>query len=404
VNFRYMGTKRGLAPAVVELSGALTRDQKGPFADIFAGMGAVATHVGAHRPVIVNDVMAFASGMSAARFLASNRRPTNHVASAIYPHYQLAYAALSQRWRHRLRVERQAIAGGDASLLTYQLTCPHVGTSARLRLTAQNASIEPTDSIDRYVLATTYFSGGYFSTQQAVSIDALRFAIECSGRPEERPWLLGALLLAAATVINAPGHSAQFLKSTSPSMHTRVKRFWSRSIWPVFIDALDALQPIGPISIRRKNVITNMDAISALRSGIQPTPAVIYADPPYTKDQYSRYYHVFETLYLYDFPASTGAGRYRDNRFVSNFSIKSRVLGAFEELCAAVAQLGRPMILSYPDNGLLCQTGVQTIDLLNNFFAVKSVSSITINHSSLGGSSGSPSKEAKENIYVCAVR
>ena len=34
--------------------------------------------------------------------------------------------------------------------------------------------------------------------------------------------------------------------------------------------------------------------------GMKQRPAIIYADPPYTDDQYSRFYHLYETALLYD--------------------------------------------------------------------------------------------------------
>ena len=51
-------------------------------------------------------------------------------------------------------------------------------------------------------------------------------------------------------------------------------------------------------------------------------PAVVYADPPYTSDHYSRYCDLYETLILYDYPLSEATGRYRPDGFFSRFSIK----------------------------------------------------------------------------------
>ncbi len=80
---------------------------------------------------------------------------------------------------------------------------------------------------------------------------------------------------------------------------------------------------------------------------------VIYADPPYTRDHYSRFYHVLETLCLRDDPqvsttfeaGPTSRGLYRSERHQSPFCIKSQAPGAFAELFAKAR--GVPLLLSY---------------------------------------------------------
>ena len=82
-------------------------------------------------------------------------------------------------------------------------------------------------------------------------------------------------------------------------------------------------------------------------------PAIIYADPPYTSDHYSRYYHLYETLLLYDYPSSEATGRYRPDRFFSRYSIKTEVEAAMDRLIADCAKIGSRLVLSYPERGLL---------------------------------------------------
>ncbi len=69
---------------------------------------------------------------------------------------------------------------------------------------------------------------------------------------------------------------------------------------------------------------------------------VVYADPPYTRDHYSRFYHGLETLSLRDFPTISktkiggrerlSRGLYREQREQSDFCIRSKAPKAFEEL------------------------------------------------------------------------
>jgi adenine-specific DNA methylase len=84
---------------------------------------------------------------------------------------------------------------------------------------------------------------------------------------------------------------------------------------------------------------------------------VVYADPPYTRDHYSRFYHVLETMALRDDPkisTNTAHGKtvlsrgiYRQDRHQSPFCIRSEAPAAFEELFERVAKRGVPLVLSY---------------------------------------------------------
>ena len=89
---------------------------------------------------------------------------------------------------------------------------------------------------------------------------------------------------------------------------------------------------------------------------------LVYLDPPYTADNYSRFYHVLETLVNYDYPelelrgGSLTKGRYpaREHRFQSNFCKSEHVESAFREVVEACANLGAKLLVSYsPDSGLL---------------------------------------------------
>jgi adenine-specific DNA methylase len=96
-----------------------------------------------------------------------------------------------------------------------------------------------------------------------------------------------------------------------------------------------------------------MEALEHLQGEVD----IIYADPPYTRDHYSRFYHVLETLCLRDDPKIstvrignkdfTSRGIYRQNRHQSPFCIKSQAPTAFLNLFRRVRQLNVPLVISY---------------------------------------------------------
>ena len=104
--------------------------------------------------------------------------------------------------------------------------------------------------------------------------------------------------------------------------------------------------------------------------------SAIYADPPYTRYHYSRYYHVLETICLRDnpevsttFPNGKGGfsrAIYRKDRHQSPFCIKSQAEEAFDLLFQKTKDLGVPLILSYSpfDASKAVTPRLQTIDQL----------------------------------------
>lgn len=394
-----MGTKRSLAPIVRDAIVGLERG--GQVADLFSGMGSVATSMASAAPVLTNDALAFTTTFARARFLLGGRVPAGQMARRLFPRFRIAYELLHDDFELRMNRERNALAAGRSELASFMETAPHVGNSDWYRRHARRAA--ESTSVERYRLAVLYFSGGYFSTSQAAQLDALRYAIDHLeiAQAVNRDWLLAGWLATAGVVINAPGHAAQFLKPGNDAVYKRIRRQWQRPVWSIFVEQLEAVQAVGTKRWRAKNSVCNDDALSLLDSRDFDDVSVAYADPPYTKDHYSRFYHVYETLYRYDFPESHGAGRYRPDRFQSPFSLARNVEDAFRKLFVGVAERGLPLVLSYPDNGLLHRGGTRVTTLLEEHFSIRDAYHVTLQHSTLGASSGSHTKSALEGVYVC---
>lgn len=94
--------------------------------------------------------------------------------------------------------------------------------------------------------------------------------------------------------------------------------------------------------------------------------AVIYLDAPYKRDEYSRYYHVLETLVKYDYPSSELKGHIRSKkegeRFSTEFFTKtsSKVDNIFITIITQVLEAGMTCVWSYSDNGV-----ASVIDVIN---------------------------------------
>lgn len=80
---------------------------------------------------------------------------------------------------------------------------------------------------------------------------------------------------------------------------------------------------------------------------------LVYVDPPYSEAQYSRFYHLLETVVKYDYPKIEHKGLYRNDRFQSNFCYKNKVLDEFKFIAEKSSSFGSSLAISYSDRGLV---------------------------------------------------
>lgn len=401
VPIRYMGTKRQLAQHVRRL--AEFASPRGSLTDLFSGMGSVAAEHAGRRHVVTNDALAFTGVLARARFVGKDRKLTVTEAIArLRPLMREQRKYLMTTFRRELAAEAKVLDGSATELAVYMSAVHHAGSdeaSRRRAIRARSLTGPPA-----FKMACLYYAGGYFSLRQAIDIDAIRFAIESArGVGKYADWLLAAWLSACSRVINAPGHTAQYLKSNSNATAARIKAFWRRSIWDEFKDSLAELDQVGSEDWRTGNRVLISDALDLIRGQKLAGTGVVYADPPYTKDQYSRFYHVFEALYRYDYPLISGEGRAvsAEERFSTGFCHITQVETSFITLFEQVATLGIPLVLSYPSNGLLNVAGSSVEAIARHRMTITRHEQIAYSHSTMGASSGAKSKLATENIYVC---
>ena len=211
-------------------------------------------------------------------------------------------------------------------------------------------------------VVTRHFGGRYFSWEQAIELDGLLAEIHAIEGPE-RDFHLAAALIVASDAVNTVGkHFAQPIKLRDgrglPKRHLVRQTLRDRrlSVSRSYRACCESLAMLRPIRGRHRAV--RSDYLDFLKNDANPFAAV-YADPPYTRDHYSRYYHVLETMALRDDPEvattkirSNGTprlsrGMYRLQRHQSPFCIPTKAPEAFERLFATVAKRNVPLVLSY---------------------------------------------------------
>jgi hypothetical protein len=214
-----------------------------------------------------------------------------------------------------------------------------------------------------YCLFTTYFSNTYFGLRQSVEIDSLRFAIGQLQNGTEKDWALGALVATVSALgTTYGGHFAQPLVRKSDDITLRNlpgiidKR--SPSVMHEFTARLLSVAEQSQSLPRAIQTVPGpwRQALSSIDQEIRNEPVLVYIDPPYTREEYSRYYHVLETLVAYTYPSRSGIGLTPKpgERFRSEFftRVESRMANTLVSVITSILRRGWSCAWSYSDSGV----------------------------------------------------
>lgn len=194
------------------------------------------------------------------------------------------------------------------------------------------------------------YGGHYFSPKQAIIFDYLLRNIPKSS--PNKDVCLAALIIAASRCAAAPGHTAQPFQPKK-SAGKFIKISWGLDVFKSCETALDNLASMYAQKKGRAYVIDAEKLIPKLKKG-----DLVFIDPPYSGVQYSRFYHVLETIARGKCSEVSGVGRYPaiKERPQSKFSNTSQSLKALDDLLAALAKRQVTVIFTFPkgkaSNGL----------------------------------------------------
>jgi adenine-specific DNA-methyltransferase len=209
-----------------------------------------------------------------------------------------------------------------------------------------------------------YYGGVYFSFKQSIMIDALLLKINKLKSLDQQKYsiLLASLLSTLSEIVATVGKQfAQPMKLTDRNNKPK-KLLASRSVRDrnydveyIFTKWVNAYSSNCFVQTNNKSITSDY---KYFLNNCKENIGCFYADPPYTIDHYSRFYHILESIALYDYPelalmkkSKVGnaimKGLYRVNRHQSLFSIPSRAKGAFIELFNGASKFNCPLLLSY---------------------------------------------------------
>jgi adenine-specific DNA methylase len=353
---KYMGSKRwmlsnGLGSLLTEHAGGAER-----FVDLFSGTAAVSWHVaaGTDVPVLAADLQVYSSVL--ARAVVGRTR-------------ELKSTQLVQQWVG-LSEQRSVEDPLWAKANRFDID----GLTQQQVLRARKLCADAEGPIARA------YGGYYFSPAQAIMIDSLR--AELPSREPKRSVCLASLIWAVTRCVASPGHTAQPFQPTTTALPF-IREAWLKEVASVTRDVLPTIATQSA-KVRGRAVVGDATSIAEreVRAG-----DLVFLDPPYSAAQYSRFYHVLETLAHGSCGTVAGEGRYPPpgERPRSLFSLLSQASVALEALLAALGEAGCEVIMTFPQqpcsNGL---SGEDIIGVARRWFEVD-ISSVVMRHSTLGG-------------------
>lgn len=372
--------------------------------DIFSGTCSVGYSYKSKYRVYANDSELYAYCIAKA-LLSSGYTGLNKLKSKLKEYCEFNYKLQKQEYLELSKQEKHLIDTENVKEIIDLYSCtPTIWNTPKLQ----------DNNHSSYELFTTYYSNSYFGIRQAMEIDSLRYAIEQFKDNKFYSALLASLYYAMKeSVFSKDGHMAQPLDLDKN--HSRLIKQRKKSIFDLFFSKIDEFFSQEFISSTHNNKVFNLDFLELLKEKtIIKDVSLIYADPPYTDMQYSRYYHLLNTVTKYNYPKPTikndlfTKGLYTENRFQSKLSGKSKSLDSLMHLIEFSHKYSKDLVVSfgYPSDTCNQKTDryVMNIEELiascKTVYGLTSVDVVTTDHTHSNNRNSAP-KKVKEYLIIC---
>ena len=385
----YLGNKTRVLDHIERSVDALSTDGS-LVCDLFSGTGVVARRLAKSHDVLAGDVQEYSRVLTSAQ-LTRKVLPTSVAAELClqaterYHQIQSDFSPILDEERHV--IERAAFLDGEDLALTIE--------ASSLAVKEQSNSLSERDlllwrTLPNDAHLSRLYGGLYYSMKQSLELDAIASVVR-HVNSDYRDIAMAALLSAASETVSSVGNHfaqpAQVRSRDGQIKHATVRRVAkqrTRSVLRSYKYWIYKYTDLPTVSGKGTAIRTDYRAL--LRNIDRPV-GVIYADPPYTRDHYSRFYHVLETIAREDYPelGSLGPSKfgnvsraaYRADRHQSPFCIPSKVESAFEQMFLEAKRLDASMVISYSPSGAgtamrpnpRLMTVPKLVELTSKFFA-----------------------------------
>lgn len=385
--------------------------------DLFAGTGCVGYALSPYKAVISNDLEYYAYVLNES--ILNGCSITDEDLNALLDRINQRYSMIEQYLNSELVAEEEYLSASLDSYEDYAVfsnSTPSVfnnTSDARVfanlkKLVSMVVPGKTAQNVPFPCLFITYFANAYFGIRQCCQIDAIVSSVLELSDIRQRYVLLSALMSATSSTASSTTHFAQFLTVKSKSTFKNIKEKRSANIIELFRESVSRFGDAGLLSrSEKRHQCLNLDYEECLRTIDIDEHTLVYADPPYFKEHYSRYYHVLNTLCQYDYPELSinpqskeyAIGRYRADRKISDFGKRAKALSAFSNLINICADKKANLMISYSENSLV--KIYELLQLAKSRYDVR-VDRVILKHSSQGRTTGSD-QAVKEFLFLCSL-
>lgn len=414
---KYMGSKRELLGEIRNIAKDHLDGEKA-FLDLFAGTCGVGMALRDLAPIYSNDIQGYSSaiaqGCLSVNLLPLSTKEIFMELEADFNHNYNHVAALVPGLLSRSNGYKKTILWDDDSRLEYIAFADNIAAHVLEKPIEDNKELaylrkeykkRITDTRAFPYIQTTYlFSEMYFSLEQAIIIDSLRYAIDKleEHNPTLAKALMPALIHAYSYCSAGTGHFAQFRDLSTMASIKDVFSYRNRSVLEYFLRKAEEVivsTHNNQFAIDNKSFSSDYTSLLSNRALLDKV-GLIYADPPYSFVHYSRFYHAIENLCRYDYPSVEHKGRYRKDRHQSPFCIKTKAPGAFDDLFRLSRQKDVPLLVSYSNTGMISLETLENIAKANGY----NVGALEIDHKhSTMGRLKDKNRNVKEALLLCVV-
>lgn len=363
----YMGSKKSLVGFVVEALWPHVEDDS-VILDIMCGSGAVSNALAQMSNVYASDAQFFCRLLAKIQGAGFNKKKAFEILNELYIYYIDNLRSLQDECKNQLDLEKEVfhmdMNNPDLVFEKYKKYMENVdlysSTESTSKKLMEKIQIRKSNNkLFPYCLFTYYFSNVYFGLEQCMQIDSIRYAIDTIQDEEVKNWVLGVLVVTVSAIAsNHAGHFAQPKrvdeKSISEVIEKRKKSAWlefSKRLLSVAAESERYSYNINIVDGPWKNALKQV-------ANLDSSNLIVYLDAPYKRDEYSRYYHVLETVALYDYPASERKGCLRSKlngeRFRTEFFSKNThvIEDNLKNTIVTILQVSKACVWSYSDNGV----------------------------------------------------
>lgn len=400
----YQGSKKNLLEFIHQNASPYIQPNS-TILDIFAGTCSVGYSYKSEYTIYANDCELYSYIISTA-LLGTYNNDCSNILKQIEEYFRANMSKFSENTKDKQIQEKELLVdlSNASDLIDYYSKLPTIWNNSTFFVKEHK----------NFELFTIYYSSSYFGLTQAMEIDSLRYAIEQFKDTNLFFPLMTSLFFAMKEcVFSKDGHMAQPLSFVDNKSKLYIMR--NRSIYSIFKEKFSDFFSDGFVNTSKGNRTFNMNFEDLIKQDdIINNVGFIYADPPYTDMQYSRYYHLLNIVAKYDYPLPTqNAGKYTKglytiNRYQSKLSAKSTCLATFNSLVSFASNYNKNLAISfaYPEDVEKQKTDryVMSIeDIINactNEFGSKNIELATLNYSHSNNRNKIP-KKVIEYLILC---